>query len=210
MRIKSIAALGAVLSLAACSTPNLDNSAGRRTVYQDVATTSAAVAGVGMEAQDIVSMTDRMARDILSNPAIAGRATPPRIVIDADNFHNESSSRINKNQITDRLRVELTRAAQGRMLFLGRHYGDMVSKEREAKRSGEYDGGTIRATKAKAGADFRLGGRITSTDAMSKSSGMVNRSHQIVFELVDQEYETIVWSGIYEFRKEAQDDVLYR
>jgi hypothetical protein len=210
MSIKSIAALGALMGLAACSTPNLDNSAGRRTVYQDVATTSSTVAGVGMESQDIVSMTDRMVRDILSNPAIAGRATPPRIVIDSEYFSNESSSRVNKNQITDRLRVELTRAAQGRLIFPARHYGDMVSRERDAKRNGEYDGGTIRSTKAKAGADFRLGGRITSQDAMSKSTGMVNRSHQIVFELVDQELETIVWSGMYEFRKEAQDDILYR
>jgi hypothetical protein len=210
MSIKIIAVVGALLGLTACSTPNLDNSAGRRTVYQDVATTSNNVAGVGIESQDIVSMTDRMVRDILATPSIAGRATPPRIVIDADYFANESSSRINKNQITDRLRVELTRAAQGRLVFPARHYGDMVSRERDAKRNGEYDGGTIRATKAKAGADFRLGGRITSMDAMSKSTGTVSRSHQIVFELVDQEYETIVWSGMYEFRKEAQDDVLYR
>jgi hypothetical protein len=210
MHIKSIAALGALLGLAACSTPNLDNSAGRRVVYQDVGTTSSTMAGVGMESQDIVSMTDRMVRDILSNPAIAGRSTPPRIIIDSEYFANESSSRINKNTITDRLRVELTRAAQGRLLFVARHYGDMVSRERDAKRSGEYDGGTIRSTKAKAGADFRLGGRITSQDMASKSTGTVNRSHQIVFELVDQEYETIVWSGLYEFRKEAQDDILYR
>jgi PBP1b-binding outer membrane lipoprotein LpoB len=210
MSIKSIAALGALLSLAACSTPNLDNSAGRRTVYQDVATVSNTVAGVGMESQDIVSMTDRMMRDILANPAIAGRTTPPRIIIDSEYFANDSSSRINKNSITDRLRVELTRAAQGRLVFVARHYGDMVSREREAKRNGDTDRGTIRTTKAKAGADFRLGGRITSLDANSKSTGTVSRYHQITFELVDLEYETIAWSGLYEFKKEAQDDVLYR
>ena len=210
MSIKRIAALVALSGLAACSTPNLDNSAGRRVVYQDVATTSNTVAGVGMESQDIVSMTDRMVRDILSNPAIAGRSTPPRIIIDSEYFANDSSSRMNKNSITDRLRVELTRAAQGRLVFVARHYGDMVSREREAKRNGDTDRGTIRTTKAKAGADFRLGGRITSLDAASKSSGTVSRYHQITFELVDLEYETIAWSGLYEFRKEAQDDVLYR
>jgi PBP1b-binding outer membrane lipoprotein LpoB len=210
MSIKSIAALVALAGLAGCSTPNLDNSAGRRVVYQDVATTSNTVAGVGMESQDIVSMTDRMMRDILANPAIAGRSTPPRIIIDSEYFANDSSSRINKNSITDRLRVELTRAAQGRLVFVARHYGDMVSREREAKRNGDTDRGTIRTTKAKAGADFRLGGRITSLDAASKSTGTVSRYHQITFELVDLEYETIAWSGLYEFRKEAQDDVLYR
>jgi penicillin-binding protein activator len=207
---KTLAAFAATLVLAGCAAPNLDNSAGRKVVYQDVATTSQAVGGVGMESQDIVSMTDRMMRDILSNPSIAGRSTPPRVIIDSEYFVNDSSSRMNKNSITDRLRVELTRAAQGRIVFVARHFGNMVDREREAKRSGETDSGTLRVTKAKAGADFRLGGRITSLDAASKSSGTVSRYHQITFELVDLEYETIAWSGLYEFRKEAQDDVLYR
>ena len=210
MKTTYIAALAAVLALSGCATPNLNNSAGSRVVYQDVSTTSTQVAGVGMEAQDIVSSTDKMVRDILSNPAIAGRTTPPRIIIDSEYFANDSSSRVNKNLITDRLRIELNRAAQGRLVFVARHYGDMVSKEREAKRSGETDRGTIRSTKAKAGADFRLGGRITSLDANSSRTGTLSRYHQISFELIDLEYETIAWSGLVEFKKEAQDDVLYR
>ena len=210
MKTTYIAALAAVLALSGCATSNLNNSAGSRVVYQDVSTTSTQVAGVGMEAQDIVSSTDKMVRDILSNPAIAGRTTPPRIIIDSEYFANDSSSRVNKNLITDRLRIELNRAAQGRLVFVARHYGDMVSKEREAKRSGETDRGTIRSTKAKAGADFRLGGRITSLDANSSRTGTLSRYHQISFELIDLEYETIAWSGLFEFKKEAQDDVLYR
>ena len=210
MKTTYIAALAAVLALSGCATSNLNNSAGSRVVYQDVSTTSTQVAGVGMEAQDIVSSTDKMVRDILSNPAIAGRTTPPRIIIDSEYFANDSSSRVNKNLITDRLRIELNRAAQGRLVFVARHYGDMVSKEREAKRSGETDRGTIRSTKAKAGADFRLGGRITSLDANSSRTGTLSRYHQISFELIDLEYETIAWSGMFEFKKEAQDDVLYR
>ena len=210
MKTTYIAALAAVLALSGCATPNLNNSAGSRVVYQDVSTTSTQVAGVGMEAQDIVSSTDKMVRDILSNPAIAGRTTPPRIIIESEYFANDSSSRVNKNLITDRLRIELNRAAQGRLVFVARHYGDMVSKEREAKRSGETDRGTIRSTKAKAGADFRLGGRITSLDANSARTGTLSRYHQISFELIDLEYETIAWSGMFEFKKEAQDDVLYR
>ena len=210
MKTTYIAALAAVLALSGCATPNLNNSAGSRVVYQDVSTTSTQVAGVGMEAQDIVSSTDKMVRDILSNPAIAGRTTPPRIIIDSEYFANDSSSRVNKNLITDRLRIELNRAAKGRLVFVARHYGDMVSKEREAKRSGETDRGTIRSTKAKAGADFRLGGRITSLDANSSRTGTLSRYHQISFELIDLEYETIAWSGLFEFKKEAQDDVLYR
>lgn len=210
MKSKLFAAGLAALALTGCATPNLDNSAGRKVVYQDVSTSSSRVAGVGVESQDVVSMTDRMIRDILATPQIAGRSTPPRIIIDSEYFANDSSSRINKNLITDRLRIELNRAAQGRLVFVARHYGDMVAKERDAKRNGDTDRGTIRSTKAKAGADFRLGGRITSLDANSAASGTLSRYHQISFELIDLEYETIAWSGLFEFKKEAQDDVLYR
>ena len=61
-----------------------------------------------------------------------------------------------------------------------------------------------------AGVDCRLGGRITSLDANSAASDTLSRYHQISFELIDLEYETIAWSGLFEFKKEAQDDVLYR
>lgn len=206
------AAAAAAFALSGCVTVNsgLDNSAGRKTVYADAATTSSKVAGVGVESQDVISMTDQMMRDILATPEIAGRAKAPRIIIDSAYFANDSSSRINKNAITDRLRVELNRSAAGRMVFLGRHYGDMVAKERELKREGGADAGTIRSTKAQAGADFRLGGRIVSMDAASTKNGTVSRYHQITFELIDLEYGNIAWSGLYEFKKEAQDDVVYR
>ena len=210
MKLTAIVALAGAALLAGCATSNVDNSAGRKTVYQDVSTQSATVAGVGVESQDVVSMTDKMIRDILSNPQIAGRSTPARVIIDSAYFSNDSSSRLNKNAITDRLRVELNRAANGRLVFVARHYGDMVQNERDAKRSGQTDAGTIRSTKATAGGDFRLGGRITSMDAASTSTGNVSRYHQITFELIDLEYGTIAWSGLYEFKKEARDDVLYR
>lgn len=210
MTIKLFAGIGLAILLAGCGSTTLNNAPGRSVIYQDVARTSATVAGVGVESQDVVSMTDRMVRDILSNPQISGRTTPARIIIDSEFFTNDSSSRINKNAITDRLRVELNRAAQGRLVFVARHYGNMVAKERDAKRNGDFDGGTIRKTAARAGGDFRLGGRITSIDAAQQSTGMVSRYHQITFELIDLEYETIAWSGLYEFKKEAQDDILYR
>lgn len=209
MKITSLLISALLLMLAGCSNQPTQIQ-GHKTIYQDVAVASPTIAGVGVESQDVVSMTDRMIRDILASPAISGRATPPRIIIDSEYFMNDSSSRINKNLITDRLRVELNRAASGRLVFVARHYNDMVAKERESKRNGDADSGTIRSTKAQAGGDFRLGGRITSLDAASHSSGAVSRYHQITFELIDLEYGTIAWNGMFEFKKEAQDDILYR
>ncbi|MGR9051771.1 MAG: penicillin-binding protein activator LpoB [Gammaproteobacteria bacterium] len=184
-----------------------DNTSGRPTIYNDP-TTVGTVAGVGIESQDIASMSDLMMRDILSTPVLAGRTAPPRVIIDSEYFVNESSSRINKNIITDRLRIQLNRAAAGRMFFIGRHYSDMVQKERQLKRQGIVDEGSMGMTRKVAGADFRLGGRITSLDA--RGSNGVSRFHQIIFEMVELETGAIVWSNMYDFRKTAQDDIIYR
>ena len=96
------------------------------------------------------------------------------------------------------------------MIFVGREYAAMVQKERDLKRDGAVDGGTIRETAAQAGADYRLAGRITSLDAADRSDGTQSRYSQISFEMVDMELGTIIWSGLYEMRKAGRDDVVYR
>lgn len=202
----SIAA--ASILLTGCAS-NIDNVQGKPTVYEDVSTTGR-VGGVGIESQDIVAMTDKMMRDMLANPMLTGRSTPPRIIIDNEYLRNESTSVVNTNMLTDRLRIELNRAANGRLVFVGRHYADMVQQERDLKRDGAVDGGTIRQTAAQAGGDFRLGGRISSLDAIDRNTGTQSRYSQITFEMVDLELGTIVWSGLYEMRKAAQDNVIYR
>ncbi|QYJ78935.1 penicillin-binding protein activator LpoB [Shewanella acanthi] len=208
-KLLAIFSCGVVATLAGCSTTNIDNSAGRATVYED-ARSPGKVQGVGLESQDVMSMTDQMMRDILNSPAIMSRSVAPRIVIDSENFTNESSSRINKNMLTERLRSNLNRAANGKIVFVGREHMKMVEKERELKRRGVVDGGTIRQTQATAGVDFQLVGRIMSLDAMDTGTQQRSRYHQISFDLVDMELGTYVWSGMYEFQKSAQDDVVYR
>lgn len=204
-----ILALGTALT--ACTPQSvINNTAGKPSTYVDVQDTTPAVAGVGIESQDVVAATDQMVRDMLTNPVLAGQQTPPRVIVDSQYFVNESTSRINTNTITDRLRVNLNRAANGRMVFVARQNIAMIEAERDLKREGKVDGGTIRKTKATAGADYRLTGRITSEDATSTRTGAHSRSSQITFEMVDLELGTIVWSGLYEFKKVAQDDVLYR
>ncbi|MBZ0335250.1 hypothetical protein MARI_28850 [Marinobacter sp. JH2] len=207
--LKTVCALAtASLVLSGCAS-NIDNAKGKPSVYEDVSTTGS-VGGVGIESQDVVAVTDKMMRDMLANPLLTGRSTPPRIIIDNEYIKNESTSVVNTNMLTDRLRIELNRAANGRMIFVGRHFSDMVQKERDLKRDGTVDGGTIRKTAAQAGADFRLGGRISSLDAIDRNTGTQSRYSQISFEMVDLELGTIVWSGLYEMRKAARDNVVYR
>ncbi|MBI3446139.1 MAG: penicillin-binding protein activator LpoB [Magnetospirillum sp.] len=199
--------IAAGLSLAACQ--RVDNSAGSPTTYIDPGSMGP-VKGVGIESQDIIGMTDQMLRDMLAQPRLANAQVPPNVIIDAEYFYNESSSRLNKNSITDRLRVGLNRAAAGRMQFVGRNYADMVQKERDLKRQGTVDKATLPAARAQKGGDYRLGGRITSLDARDPKTGQAQRYSQIIFEMVDLETSEIVWSGIYEFAKAGQDDVIYR
>jgi PBP1b-binding outer membrane lipoprotein LpoB len=168
------------------------------------------VAGVGIEGQDIIAMTDRMMRDMLASPELARRQVAPRVIIDGEYFVNDSSQIINKNAITDRLRVNLNRASQGRMSFVGRQYARMVGEERDLKRQGVTDMGTTGLTRAQAGADFRLGGRLASLDSRNPKTGVQQRYTQITFSMVDLESGVLVWEGIYEFSRASADDIIYR
>jgi penicillin-binding protein activator len=205
---KTLAVVAVSALLAGCQSKS-DNLSGMRVVELDPGTRGP-VAGVGIEGQDIVSMTDRMVRDMLASPALVGAQRPPQVIVDGEFFENESAQRLNKNAITDRLRVGLNRYSAGRMVFVGHHYAGMVAQERDLKRQGVVDQATTGLTKAQAGADYRLGGRITSIDSRNPTNGMVQRYNQIVFEMVDLERGTLVWTGMYEFARAAQDDIVYR
>ena len=141
------AAVGALLVLSWGSAEAAPRRAkGADTVYRDT-TSPDGVKGVGTESQDIVSMSDAMVRDLLSVPELMNRPTPPRIIVDPKYFRNESSEIIDKALITDRIRVNLIRSAQGRMRFVGREYAGAVEEERELKDAGKVDVGTTGRTR---------------------------------------------------------------
>ncbi|QFY41974.1 penicillin-binding protein activator LpoB [Candidatus Methylospira mobilis] len=198
------------IALAACSGGNVKNAGGVPAMEVDP-TVKGPVSGVGIEAYDIVSMTDKMLRDILATPQIAARQTPPRIIIDGSDFTNEGSQPINKNLIINRLRVELNRSAKGKIKFIGREYDYALQRERSLKREGETDIGTTGLTKALFGVDFKLVGSIGTLDTSSfRSSGMYQRYTQVTFEMLDLESGEIIWSNNYEIEKAAADSAVYR
>lgn len=201
-----IAALATTL-IAACSTPPTYQAKAPIDIDPSI---RGPVAGIGLEGHDIVSMTDRMARDLLAQPQIARRTTAPRIVIDAQYFKNEGSQIINRNTITDRLRVNLNRAALGRMVFLGRENASMVEHERDLKREGKVDTGTVGLTKAQFGADYRMAGRIAAVDSRNPKTGLMQRYTQVTLQLVDLESGALVWEDMYEIARAAADDIIYR
>lgn len=211
LKLMAVMFTGSLLVLSGCATytNRVNNAPGSQTVYNDPST-AGPVAGIGIESQDVVSMTDKMARDILASPVLINQASAPHVIIDAEYFKNEGSSRINKNLIIDRLRSELNRAASGKLVFIGRHYADMVDNEKTLKKEEVVSSGNKKNSPATLGGDYRLGGRITTIDSVDTSTSKVSRFHQIVFEMVDLETEEIVWSGVYSFKKSASDDIVYR
>ena len=93
------------------------------------------VAGTGVESQDLVAVTDKMARSILGIPEIARATTAPTIVIDP--VVNETRFPINKSLFTDRIRVLLNSRATGRVSFLARERMAALERERQLKQSGQ-------------------------------------------------------------------------
>ncbi len=176
----------------------------RQSVYEDE-TTPGEISDVGFESQDIVSMADRMMRDILSNPfwmkgdGSNGRAPSPRLIIDSTCFTNEGTNPINLNMITDRIGVELNRAAKGRMIFLARELIGVVEKERTLKRQGVISHGAVTGSDLPLGADYKLCGNITTLDTIS--GDRISSFTQVAMKIVDLETAAIDWSGIYSFRK---------
>lgn len=206
-----ILALLACATLVACaSTPPPANSSGKG--VQEVAVGSRGpVEGVGVGGRDIAAMTNQMARDILSSKGVMGDgAQAPRVIIDSQYFRIDGSQPMNRNLISQRLLVELNRAAAGRLMFVGRRHAGMVAAERDLKRDGVTDSGSKPMSKAQLGADYRLAGTFSTLDTVQAKSGMQQRYSQFVFELVDVESSNIVWTGIYEVERAGADDVVYR
>ncbi len=196
------------LSLVSCAT-QADRNSGKATRYVDPGKQSD-LSGIGIESQDIIRVTDKMIHDILANPKFSQPAEPPKVVIDAKYFKNEGASRINKNLITDRLRTELNRAAHGKMQFISREHLKMLINELELKQSGIIDEGKSDSRSKISPADYRLGGRIATLDSINPQNGSFSRYHQILFEMIDLDTGRISWSGLYNFKKTAQEDIIYR
>jgi hypothetical protein len=183
-------------------------TAGAPTVELDVGTRGV-VQGTGIESQDIASMTDRMVRDLLTMPQFAAARVPPQIIVESSNFENQSSQAINKEIIVDQLRIQLLRAAQGRMVFVSRTASAAAQRERDLKRQGITDTGTTGLTRAVAGADYMLFGKIQSLTERD-ARGMIQRTNYINFEMIDLERSVQVWGNTYSFKRAGADDVVYR
>src|SRR5690242_15133972 len=93
------------------------------------------VAGTGVESQDLVAVTDKMARSILTVPQIANAQGTPRVVLDP--VENATRFPINKDIFLSRIRAELNTKARGKVIFLARERMAALEHERQMKQAGQ-------------------------------------------------------------------------
>lgn len=195
----------AVSLVTGCSTYGVREPGGSRVkvLKPDEAGT---VAGTGIEAQDLVSVSDKMARGIVGLERIKSAPTPPNVVLLP--VENETRFTINKDVFNLRIRAQLNQKAAGKVNFLARERMQALEKERELKQQGALTGGTIPGTTAFGGADYFLTGKFSSLT--TKTSRGVSDYVLYTFQLIDVHTSSIVWEDFAEIKKQGLDDAAYR
>jgi len=159
--------------------------------------------GTGIGSQDLQSVTDKMARSILSTPAIAGAQAPPGVRVLP--LENDTRFVIQKELFNRRIKALLNTQCQGKVLFVARDRIESVERERELKREGLV--GTS-AQGIMAGVDYFLTGELTGLSQVSSTG----QSDYILytFRLINAETGIEVWENFDEIKKEGLEDAVYR
>ena len=191
--------------LAGCASSGVKNPSGTG-VTEMRADEKGFVAGTGVESQDLVRVSDKIARGILSAAPIANAAAPPVIVLDP--VENATRFPINKNIFLERIQAELISKAAGKVMFLARDRMAALEKEREMKRSGQVTSSTDPRLQEFKGADYILTGKLSGLS--SSTGGAVSDYILYTFQLIDPRTSAIVWGGSDEIKKQGRADAVYR
>jgi PBP1b-binding outer membrane lipoprotein LpoB len=164
------------------------------------------VAGTGVESQDLVAVTDKMARSILGIPEIANAQGTPRIILDP--VMNNTRFPINKEVFLTRLQAMLNSKAQGKVRFLARDRMEALQKEQALKQTGQVTSSTDPNQVRFRGADFLLTGKL---DGLTTRTGAgVSDYILYTFALIDASTSEIVWQDLAEIKKQGLEDAAYR
>jgi PBP1b-binding outer membrane lipoprotein LpoB len=164
------------------------------------------VTGTGIESQDLVSVTDKMARSLVNTPEINDFLGMPRIVLDP--VINNTRFPIQQGIFLTRIRSLLNSRTRGKMRFLARERMDALRAEREMKRTGELTSSSDPNVQEFKGADFFLTGKLDgqTTRTSAGTSDYVLYS----FQLIDARTAEIIWEDFSELKKQGLEDASYR
>jgi PBP1b-binding outer membrane lipoprotein LpoB len=174
------------------------------------------VRSTGVESQDLVSVTDKMARSILAVPEIVNAQGTPYVIL----YPVENNTRfpINKELFLSRIRAELNSKARGKVRFLIRGAGAQadprmaaLERERELKESGQVTSDPAKDTAGVSqfkGADFFLTGKL---EGLSHRTSRGTSDYVLYsFQLIDVRTSVIVWEDKAEIKKQGLEDAAYR
>jgi len=164
------------------------------------------VAGTGVESQDLVAVTDKMARSILDTPQVRNAHSPPVVVLDP--VMNETRFPINKDMFLTRIQVLLNSKCEKKVQFLARDRLAALERERDLKRSGQVTSGSDPNVVEFKGGDFLLTGKLQSLT--TRNSRGISDYVLYSFELVDARTTAIVWQDFAEIKKQGLEDAAYR
>lgn len=165
------------------------------------------VAGTGIESQDLVAVTDKMARSILATPEINNfTAGKPRIVILP--VENGTRFPINKDLFSARIQAMLNSKSQGKMRFLARDRMTALEQERQLKQEGKLTSNSDPNVQEFKGADYFLTGKLMSLTTQAKAG--VSDYVLYTFQLIDARTSDIVWEDSAEMKKQSVSDAAYR
>jgi penicillin-binding protein activator len=200
-----VTAITGTALLAGCASSGVRNPSGTG-VTELRADEKGFIGGTGVESQDLVRVSDKIARGILTAAPIANAQTPPVIVLDP--VVNATRFPINKNIFLERIQSELISKAAGKVTFLARDRMAALEKEREMKRSGQVTSSADARLQEFKGADYILTGKLTGMS--SSSGGGVSDYILYTFQLIDPRTSAIVWGGSDEIKKQGRTDAVYR
>jgi PBP1b-binding outer membrane lipoprotein LpoB len=206
IRAATFAAFSAVLLLTSgCTTAGVRNASGR-TVTDLRPDEAGRVRGTGPESQDIVVVTDFMARSILAIPEIARAQTPPNIVLEP--VLNNTRFPINRDVFLTRLRALLNSRTENRVRFIDRAMMATLERERDLRIAGAVTTTSDPTVVEFRGADYFLTGELQghSVRADAGTADYVLYS----FHLTNARTGEIVWEDMREFKKEGLEDAAYR
>ena len=164
------------------------------------------VAGTGVESQDLVTVTDKMARSILGIPQINSAQGTPRIVIEP--VINETRFPISKDIFLTRIRTQLNSKAAGRVLFLARERMAALEREQQLKQSGAVTSSSDPSVVEFKGADYFLTGKLQGLS--TRTSQGVSDYILYSFQLIDARTSDIIWEDAAEIKKQGLEDAAYR
>ena len=164
------------------------------------------VAGTGVESQDLVMVTDKMARSILGIPQIARAQTEPSVVLEP--VVNNTRFPINKDIFLTRIRSQLNSKAMGRVSFLDRAMMKTLERERALKQSGQVTASANPNVVEFGGADYFLTGSL---DGLATRTSQGTSDYILyTFRLTDARTSRIVWEDSAEIKKQGLEDAAYR